>query len=123
MKQDYIDFNEVKQSHEAVHNRLLNWGAWCKDGKGGNPVSPMFQNYKSKWRQWHEPEIRDIVDGIDAQKIQKLMVKLPFDHRRILAWQYTTNEKHLVGMRRFAKTEAALYQLLVDARQMVVNLG
>jgi hypothetical protein len=118
----YIDFHHVKNDHQAIHKRLLNWGAWCKDGKGSG-IAPMFRNYKSKWRQWHEPEIRDVVDGIDAQRIQKLMASLPIEHRRCLAWFYTSNKTPSAARRELGKTLEALYQLLVDSRQAVFNLG
>jgi hypothetical protein len=121
-KTTYIDFNHVQASHADIHKRLLNWGAWCKDSKG-NSIAPMFRNYKSKWRQWHEPEIRDVVDGIDAQRIQKLMVKLPIDQRRCLAWFYTSNKTPSSARRELGRTLEALHQLLIDSRQMVINLG
>jgi hypothetical protein len=119
---NYIDFNHVSEAHQAVHKRLINWGAWCKDGKG-NTIAPMFRSYKSKWRQWHEPEIRDVVDGIDAQRIQKLMVSLPIDHRRCLAWFYTSNKTPSSARRELRLTLEALHQLLIDSRQIVIRLG
>lgn len=121
MKHD-IDFNYIKPEHNQTHKRLLNWGAWCNDGSGRS-VSPMFRGYKSKWRQWHEPEMREVVDGIDAQRIQKLMIRLPIDHRRCIAWYYTSNKSPAVARRELAVTVGGLYQLLTDARQMVLNLS
>ena len=119
---EYIDFNYVKQEHVETHLRLVNWGDWCRD-RGISAVAPMFRNYKSKWRQWHTPEIRDVIDGIDAQRIQRLMIKLPLDHRKCLAWFYTTSTPPLVAQRALGRQVQQLNQLLIDSRQMINNLG
>jgi len=121
-KDTYLDFNHIKESHSAVHKRLLNWGEWFRD-REPNSISPMFREYRSNWRQWHEPEMRNVVDGIDAQRVQKLMVRLPIEHRRCLAWCYTSNKPVGLARREMAQTKQGLYQLLTDARQMIVNLG
>lgn len=117
MKQ-FIDFNHIEPKHQATHDRLINWASWYRDSKSAG-TSPMFRGYKSKWRQWHTPDIKIVADGKDAQRIEKIVTRLPVDSRKALVWFYMANESILKGRRRFNKTEQELHELINHARNMV----
>ena len=119
----FIDHSQIEPQHRVIHERLINWARWVKVTPRA-AVSPMFRLYQSKSRQWHAPELRETVDLLDAQAIEKLMRHLPYSNREALVWSYVYPELPPSKVRTYlAVTHDGLSRLVRDARQMVSNLA
>jgi hypothetical protein len=118
-----IDYNKIEPVHSVIHQRLINWARWVRVTPQ-SVVSPMFRMYQSKSRQWHAPEIRETVDLIDAQHIEKTMRHIPHNQRQALMWFYvypTLSPAKVRGL--LSLTHKDLADLLRTGRQMVLNLA
>lgn len=89
MQRQSIDFHRVLPQHQAIHDRLCNWGRWC-NGSSGSETSPMFRLYRAPARSrgaeasWSGAP----VDGMDAKRIASFMRVVPELQRKALAWSY-----------------------------------
>ena len=119
----YADHHHIEAHHRVIDARLVNWARWVKVTPRAQ-VSPMFRMYQSKSRQWHQPQIRDTVDLLDAQHIEKLMRHLPFKNREAVVWSYVYPELPPAKVRTYlGVTHSGLSQLVKDGRQMLLNLS
>lgn len=66
---------------------------------------------------------RTVVDKLDAQRIAKAVAHLPELHRHGLQWHYVRPIAPLRMCKALGLTRDGLAQLVVDARQMLVNRG
>ena len=115
-----VDFHHVEEHHRAVHLRLLNWARWVTPS---NPtiVCPMFRQYRSHAWQWHAPEIRETVDMLDAQAIEKLVCSLPPKNRMAIKWAYVERTRPGKATRRIASSDSELARLIREGRQMLTQ--
>lgn len=115
-----VDFHHVEEHQHAIDKRLHNWSRWVKPHRP-SWVSPMFRMYRSHAWQWHAPEHRETCDVLDAQAIEKLVCKLPEKHRQAVRWHYVFPCEPFRMARELGVTEQALFQLVRDGRQMLMN--
>lgn len=123
MKREDIDMHSVPEHQRAIHERLVNWARWV-EVRPHYAMSPMFRimGYRSNSRQWHAPEIRPMVDLLDALAVEKTMRHLPEKNRTALQWHYLYACLHLGKVCKFiGVSKEGLQKLVVDARQMVDN--
>lgn len=120
MKRDYIDFHMVKDDHQAIHARLLNWARWVAP-RAPSWISPMFRQYRSHAWQWHTPEVREVTDTLDAQQIEKEVSKLPDAHREAIRWAYVVCCPPIHAQRALGLTKDGLFRHVQDARTMLKN--
>ena len=120
VKTEPIDFCVIAPKHEAIHKRLENWSAWCKGGVGASGASPMFRLYRPDNFERHP--IIDPVDGTDAQRIAKAMVKLPVKHRVALNWFYVKPIGPLKVCKTLGLSLEGLAEHVTDGRQMLINI-
>lgn len=123
MKREDIDMHSVPEHQRAIHERLVNWARWV-EVRPHYAMSPMFKimGYRSNSRQWHAPEIRPMVDLLDALAVEKTMRHLPEKNRAALQWHYLY--PFILPWRacRFlGVSQEGLRQLVVNARKMVDN--
>jgi hypothetical protein len=81
-----VDFHAIPDSQAAIHERLLNWARWCFSGQAQD-CAPMFSGYRST-EVWAAPEAASPVDKLDAQRIEKSVCALPYNHKHALRWWY-----------------------------------
>lgn len=115
-----IDLTHIEDHQKPIHARLLNWSSWSYE-RPCSIVQPMFAQYRSNHRQWHAPEFRETCNIFDAQHIEKAVCKLPTKHRLALKWYYIQKSSPGKRTRHIAASDAGLYQLVRDARQMLIN--
>ena len=117
MRRDYVDFFVVKPEHIAIHERLLNWGAWHWSSSG-QQVSPMFRLYRST-EQWARPAISR-VDAIDAQRIQRAVVSLPEIPRAALGWHYVKRSSPAKAAKQLGVNPRGLMDLVDQGRDLLI---
>lgn len=122
MKRDYIDFHEVADIHLAIHARLCNWARWVRVRPASSwTVSPMFRQYRSKAFQWHVPEIKDEIDTLDAQAMEKAVFHLPDPHRAAIRWNYVFASNPGGMARQLGLSSDGLMRMVSDGRTMLKN--
>ena len=123
MRREPIDIFLVEKRHHAIHARLLNWAEWARV-RGYPKTSPMFAalGVLTNSRQWHTPEIRDSVDPLDAQAVEKVVAQLPDRHAAAIRWWYVYQKPPVRMMARaLATNEHGLARYCTDARTMIDN--
>jgi hypothetical protein len=132
MRVQQPDFHYVPSEHKAIDARLENWSAYVRV-KFPSWVSPIWKLGKSNGRQWHTPEYRAACDMLDGMRLEKAVYALPDLHREALRWAYVFQygegrfrKKHglikKLGDRKTTDMRAdSLYQVLQDARNMLIN--
>jgi hypothetical protein len=110
-----VDFHAIPDSQAAIHERLLNWARWCFSGQAQD-CAPMFSGYRST-EVWAAPEASSPVDKLDAQRIEKAVCALPYNHKHAIRWWYVMSSAH--GRVGPAKT-AALLGLTLEGLAMTV---
>lgn len=123
MQRDAIDFHAVLDAHLGIHERLLNWARWVRVRPHGWQVAPMFRQYRSNWRQWHEPILRASINVPEAVEMERAVSMLPEKHREAIRWHYVFNDSPPKIARRLAVTKQGLADLVSAARSMLVNRG
>jgi hypothetical protein len=119
MKRDPIDLTFVREEHEAIHQRMMNWARWCIGSIGGHRVHPMFQEYRNAY---DDPIISVPCDTLDAAEVQKCYVTLPEKNRWVVLWWYTrpyippTKVRKALGL-----TTPGLHEMVHDSRTMMKN--
>jgi len=115
------DFHAVREGHIAIHDRLVNWSLWARDGRGGSSTLAMFKFYRDGY---HEIQAAPaVIDEIDATAIQKSFTTLPEKHRHALGWVYCKPwiPVHIVRRVLGLRTDA-LVELVNDSRTMMKNI-
>jgi DNA-directed RNA polymerase specialized sigma24 family protein len=122
MKRDLIDFFVVEHHQLAIHERLDNWSRWVEHRcRVGGKVAPMWANYRSNARQWHEPELRAPTNELDGQAMEKAVAMLPAPHRDAIRWNYVWKGGPLHMARKLGVSKDGLQMLVRDGRQMLIN--
>ena len=116
-----IDFHRVDPQHAAIHGRLINGARWVPPRFGARP-SPMFRGYRST-DQWIAPEVREAVDTLDAQRLEKAVSALPARYRMAIRWCYIDQTHPRRACRALAVSADGLMDLIRAARQMLLNRG
>lgn len=116
-----VDFSVVPPKQGRMHERLENWARWCGGGHGGSSASPMFRLFRSD--NWGREVSGHVVDGLDAQRVQKFISALPGPHRLALSWCYLRGVAPLRMARDLAVSLEGLARLVNDARTMLINRG
>lgn len=117
MTNPHIDFNAVSFAHEGMDERLKNWARWAI-GRGGGDVHPMFRSYRP---DNYERQVGELVDSLDAQKVQKGVSLLPTRHSLAISWCYIAPGAPNQMARKMGESFGGLYRLIVDGRQMLIN--
>ena len=116
-----IDFAYIEPQHGDIHARLVNWGRWA-EVRPSYKTCPMFRMARSNSRQWHQPEIRDTINTLDAADVEKAVSHLPPPYRDALRWFYVIKyPSERVYRRKAGLAPEGLLRVLRDGRQMLVN--
>ena len=114
------DLHQVDKEHHAIDARLKNWARWLQPSKQ-NWVSPMFAQYRSKAWQWARPEVKDVLDTLDAMKLEKAVCALPDKHKVAVRWAYVLKCTPIHVCRTLGVNTQGLYDSLIDGRTMLIN--
>jgi hypothetical protein len=115
-----VDFHAIPDSQAGIHERLLNWARWCFSGQVQD-CAPMFSGYRST-EVWAAPEASTPVDKLDAQRIEKSVCALPYNHKHALRWFYVApfirpaKTAHTLGL-----TLEVLAMTVIQARDRVLT--
>lgn len=120
MQREYIDFHYVEPEQLPMHDRLLNWERWVRVTVPGWQAS-IWRMGKSNTRQWHEPEMREETDILDAQAMEKAITALPDKHRAAIRWHYVYRTTPTQARKRLGVTNEGLQRLVADGRTMLQN--
>lgn len=115
----YVDFGYVEPAHADIDQRLQNWARWCRN-RGSNGASPMFRLYRAP-QHWQHAVTGEVVDTIDAARMQVAVGKLPEKHRQAIAWAYVKRNSPATMAREIGQTLQGLADLVRDGRQMLIN--
>lgn len=115
------DVLRIDPRHGEIHARLENWARWGQSGTRVKQVSPMFRQYRSRWRQWHAPEHVMPVFEQDAMIVEKAVMGLPPRFRGKILWFYVWRAPVHIACRAFASTKLDLWIDLGKARDMLDN--
>lgn len=117
-----VHFEVVPRSQWAIHERLENWARWCR-GRQAPSSSPMFRMYRSPAmaREQYGATTKVSVDTHDAQKIHEGIKALKERYRAALNWYYLNPVKPSKACREIGTDMDGLYQLIFDARSMLMR--
>lgn len=118
MIRESVDFHLIPARQESIHLRLLNWARWCH-GSASATTAPMFRFYRSTEQWAHDASVP--VDSLDAHRIEKAIIQLPEQPRAAIRWHYTAAGDPARCARTLGVTKPELAQLVIDARNMLVN--
>jgi len=116
----YPDYHYVPPEHKAIDDRLTNWADYVRV-KYPSWVGPIWKLGKSNGRQWHQPEFRRACDTLDGHKVEKAVAELPPIHRLVIRWAYVHRTGEIQFRRKSGLTRDGLFQVLNDARAMLIN--
>lgn len=116
----HIDFHAVEPHQREIDARLANWAKWCR-GSGSSECSPMFRLVPPPARVRSDIAYSDTIDRMDAQKVAKGVTALPVPHCAAINWHYVTPTNPKKACRSIGCSMEGLYQLVRDARQMLIN--
>lgn len=120
-RDDWVDFHAVPDGQLAIHQALENWSRWVRVRPHGWQISPMFAQYRSNWRQWHVPVIRESMNIPEAVEMEKAVSQLPEKHRHAARWAYVFCGKPQRMARFLGVSNEGLRELVVQARTMLRN--
>jgi hypothetical protein len=115
-----IDFNVIKPEHEDIHQRLENWGKWCKGSTHGN-VHPMFRQYRNGY--FEASPARSTSDTVDAVAIQKAMKDIPEPQRIAIQWFYVKPGSPNKVCFALGVNKRDLLELIHQGRTMMKNVS
>lgn len=120
-----VDFAYVPEHQLQIHERLDDWRRWCRM-RPMKDATPMFRLHKSD--EWERPEYgattASPVDRDAALRIAREVPQLPEKHRHAIQWFYLQNGRNPRGKaQELAKSLQGLADLVIDARQMLLNRG
>ena len=121
MAREWVDFGAVAEKHHAIHDRLVNWARWCS-GNTRLQVAPMFRGVQAA-KHWDGIIVRNEIDTIDAQFVEKAVSALPAEHRLALRWSYVYRTAPASMARAIGCSLSMLQRYVFDGRQMLVNRG
>lgn len=122
MSKEAIDLSAVKPQHHAIHERLINWARWCRDGNGGAAVHPMFREYRNAYDELQVAGMP--CDTLDAVSLQKTFIRLPEKHRWVMCWWYCKPYIPVMKIRQaLGLSTPALMDAIDDSRAMLINLS
>jgi hypothetical protein len=121
MKRDNIDFFLIADDQLAIHARLENWSLYVRDTRGAPKQGAIWKLGRSNGRQWHEPELKPLVDTLDGHVMEKAVSMLPELHREAIRWNYVFRNGPARIRRQLGVTGEGLLRLVVDARRMLIN--
>ena len=117
---NYVDFHQVLPEHGAIHERLSNWARWCKSGKAGRAMHPMWKHYVEKEAR-DNPVASIPVNTLDGYFIEKQVFFLPEKHRHAIRWSYVFNNNPLAACRELEVSKDRLAELVKEGRAMLKN--
>jgi DNA-directed RNA polymerase specialized sigma24 family protein len=120
-RDEHVDFFLVRDDHLAIHRRLEEWARWVRVRPHGWQVAPMFRQFRSNWRQWHEPVVHAQTNVPDALEIERIISVLPEKHRTALRWSYCFPGNPAAMARKLAVNLQGLRELVEQGRSMVRN--
>lgn len=120
-REDHIDFHLVADSHLGIHQRLEAWARWVRVRPHGWQVQPMFRQFRSGWRQWHEPILRVPVNVPEAVEMEKAVSLLPEKERDAIRWCYVMCGNPEKMARRLSVSMNGLLELVARGRTMLSN--
>ena len=115
-----VDFCLIDPKHEEIHKRLENWARWCRGGGGGSSALPMFRLYRPD--NFERGPMGEQVDGTDAQRIAKALVKLNLKHRVAVNWFYVKPVSPAKICKTLALSMEGLAEHVTGGRQMLINI-
>lgn len=118
---DYIDFNEVKPEHNAIHERLNNWRRWVRDSGRSWTAHPMWRHLKEKEERERGAAYAPPVNSLDGHLIEKAVAALPEKHRHAIRWVYVFQGNPLGAARAAAVSKERLAELIREGRTMLAN--
>ena len=121
MATNSIDYFQMPENQAAIHKRLENWARWVKPHHT-SAIHPMFRQARSNARQWHQPEIQEQIDSIDAMKVEKAVRQIPIKHAASLRWWYVKRTGERKARQELALTQQGLADMVVAARYMLTNI-
>ena len=117
-----IDFSRIPTRQDGINLRLEQWARWCMHHPTGGNVHPMFRMYQSKARQWEMPVIHVNGTPRDNLETERAVVWLPEKHRMAIRWAYCFPWTPVGAvLRELAVNRDGLYEMLVQARDMLIN--
>ena len=118
-----VDFSRIPTRQDAIHIRLEQWGRWVKDHPMPWGLHPMWRNSKSS-RQWDvSHHISQPLNTLECHETERAVSLLHDKHKTVLRWLYVWPWVHEGKVRReTALTSDALYEVSIDARDMVINI-
>jgi hypothetical protein len=116
-----VDIHHIPSYQQLIHERLENWSRWGTTSYASR-IQPMFKQAKSNWRQWHEPDIKPLVDSIDAIKVEKLVNSLQQTERAVIIWYYLDKSPARRMERRFQVTKERLCEIVINARNHLLTI-
>ena len=121
MKTERCDVHRILPEQVEIHTRLENWARWGRSGTHVKNVSPMFKQYRSRWRQWHEPEYIMQVYEQDAMRVEKAVMSMAERYRDLLLWFYIWRAPVRVACKAFGVTELELWMDANRSREILDN--
>jgi hypothetical protein len=116
------NYSDVPANHAEINERLENWAKWLRSGNRGGNVLAMFQQYRSKVRQWEMPVWSVAIEPLDAVVVEKGVAALPSKHRDAIRWAYFRPYIPENKMRQHLGLDrAGLLEMLNNARNMLKN--
>ena len=124
MKRDALDFHFVPEHQAALDIRLaVNWRGYCIR-RERQAVSPTCRDYRApKSTIYNPPNPQSLVDVLDGAKLNSAVVQLPQKHRLSLQWHYIRPTSPNTARKKIGVTMNELHELVIDARQMLLNGG
>lgn len=120
MKRDAIDFHAVRDIHEPIHLRLLNWARVVRVNALMDKPAPMFQHYRSS-EVWAEQTRGIPADLLDGWQMERSVSRLPGKQRDAVRWYYVKPSDPYKQARKLAVSRQGLFDLVDLARTMLKN--
>jgi len=117
-----VDFARIPSRQDAIHIRLEQWGRWVRVHPAAWALQPIWRNAKTP-RQWDvNPHINQPLNTLECHETERAVSLLPDKHKTVLRWLYVWPWVHEGKVRReTASTSDALYEVSIDARDMVID--
>lgn len=123
MKMDDIDLiYRVMPEHEAINARLENWAHWSKDRMIYRSCASLEGRYTSPQND-DDRQPRLIFDVQDALRMHRAICRMPEKHRKMLHMWYIHKPPVFKIRRLLGLTREGAEKMLMDARQMAINLS
>jgi len=122
LKRDDLDFHAVRHEHLVIHERLLNWRRYVRDGRSGFGIQPMFRLYRPERDNGHAPEVRIPIDSTDGHAIEIAVGQLPERPREAVRWAYVFTWIHPKKVCRYLEVSPhTLAELIHEGRAALIG--